>query len=67
LPKTRSGNIIRCWLKELVTTFDISGSITTPEDMSVAEISGTYFRNPPPNDINTIYLSPRRRCFRLPP
>ncbi len=37
LPKTRSGKIIRRLLKELVTTGDISGSVTTLEDMSVIE------------------------------
>ena len=37
LPKTRSGKIIRRLLKELVTTGDITGSVTTLEDMSVIE------------------------------
>jgi acetyl-CoA synthetase len=37
LPKTRSGKIIRRLLKELVTTGDITGSVTTLEDMSVID------------------------------
>ncbi|MFM2198935.1 MAG: acetate--CoA ligase [Verrucomicrobiota bacterium] len=37
LPKTRSGKIIRRLLKELVTTGDITGSVTTLEDMGVIE------------------------------
>jgi acetyl-CoA synthetase len=35
LPKTRSGKIMRRLLKELVTTGQVSGNITTLEDMSV--------------------------------
>ena len=37
LPKTRSGKIIRRLLKQLVTTGDITGSVTTLEDMSVID------------------------------
>ncbi|WP_411826762.1 acetate--CoA ligase [Luteolibacter sp. AS25] len=37
LPKTRSGKIIRRLLKELVTTGEISGNVTTLEDMGVIE------------------------------
>jgi len=37
LPKTRSGKIIRRLLKELVTTGEITGSVTTLEDMGVIE------------------------------
>lgn len=35
LPKTRSGKIMRRLLKELVTTGDISGNVTTLDDMTV--------------------------------
>ncbi len=37
LPKTRSGKIMRRLLKELVTTGQISGNITTLEDITVIE------------------------------
>jgi len=37
LPKTRSGKIMRRLLKELVATGEVSGNVTTLEDMSVIE------------------------------
>jgi len=37
LPKTRSGKIMRRLLKELAATGDISGNVTTLEDMGVIE------------------------------
>ena len=37
LPKTRSGKIMRRLLKELVTTGDVTGNVTTLEDFSVIE------------------------------
>ena len=35
LPKTRSGKIMRRLLKELITTGEVSGNVTTLEDSQV--------------------------------
>lgn len=46
LPKTRSGKIMRRLLKELVTTGEVSGNVSTLEDFSVIETLQTKINKP---------------------